>query len=218
MKMDELEMTTAEGEGVWGNQKYHVALKIRSRTYYDSSRKSSKKVLSYLFTFGAQSISISDRRIFQSEAQRRLFLKKSFSELIVQEIPESGRRWTKLTSPVESIVGHKVSAVTFVEDYFQLELPPHKFNIYNWPHLSLGGEVLRFSDREYRAALSAYAGKQVSGFDEYLDRGLTLEFSDGSSISVPVKVDADFLCPEVAELWGSNICWYTWRANEEPFF
>ena len=110
-----------------------------------------------------------------------------------------------------------MSAVTFVEDYFQLELSPYKFNIFNWPYLSVGGEILRFSDDAYRAALCAFAGKVVSGFDEYLDRGLTIEFSDGSSISVPVKVDANFLCPEVAELWGSNVNCYSWQANEEPF-
>src|SRR5271170_2179656 len=129
--MEEVELITSKGEGIWGNQKYQVVLMTRVRTYHDSLRQSEKQVSSYGFTF--ESTSISDARIFPSEEKRRLFMAQSFTELITEEIPESDRRRTKLTSPVHAIEGHKLTAVNFVMDYLELEIPPYKFLVYNWP-------------------------------------------------------------------------------------
>ena len=213
--MEEVEVVTAQGEGVWGNQKYRVALKTRIQTYHDSLGNSEKQVLKYLFTFNSPSIS--DGRFFPSEEKRRSFMAQSFTELTTEEVPESARKWTKLTSEVESVIGHKLTAVTFIMDYLQLEIPPYGFFVYNWPNLDVGGKLTRFSDKGYRDALLTFVGKQVSRFDEYLDRGLTLEFHDGSSLSVPIKVGADFLSPEVAEFWGPNVSGFMWQANEPPF-
>ena len=131
--MEEVELITAKGEGVWGNQKYRVVLKTRVRTYHDSLRKFEKQVSRHLFTF--DSPSISDWRFFPSEEKRRLFFAESFTELNTKEIPESARQWKELTSPVRAVEGNKLTAVTFHMDHLQLEIPPHRFRIYNWPHL-----------------------------------------------------------------------------------
>jgi hypothetical protein len=213
--MEGVELITAKGEGVWGNQKYRVVLMTRVRTYHDSLHQSERQVSSYRFTFASPRIS--DRRFFPSEEKRRLFMAQSFTELITEEIPESARRWTKLTSPVHAIEGHKLTAVIFVMDHLELDIPPHKFRVYNWPHLYIDGKTIRSSDGAYRNTLRAFADKQVSRFDEYLDKGITLELDDGSSLGVPVKVSADFSSPEVAEFWGPGVSAYIWDAGEPPF-
>src|SRR6266436_266139 len=215
--MEQVEVVTAKGEGMWGARKYQVALKTRIRTYHDSLNQISRKVLSYLFTFGAPSGSIPYSRSFPTEEKRRLFLAESFTELSMEEISESNQQWKRLTSPLQSVVGHKLTVVSFVTDYLQLEFRPFGFLIYNWPNLSIDGRIIRFAEEGYRDCLLTFVGKQVSGVDEYLDKGLALEFFDRSSISVPLKVSADFQSPEVAEFSGPNVNGFVWRANEEPF-
>jgi hypothetical protein len=213
--MEEVEAVTAKGEGVWGNQKYRLTLKTRIQTYHDSLAKFEKQISKYSFTF--QSDSIADSRFFWSEEERRAFLAQSFTELRTAEIAEPARQWTKLTSKVESVVGCKLTAVAFVMDYLQLDLPPYGFFVYNWPLLYVDAKCTQFSDEDYRKVLHTFVGKQVSRFDEYLDKGITLEFDDGSSLGVPLKVGADFSSPEVAEFWGPGVNGYVWQTGEPPF-
>jgi len=215
--MEQIEAVTAKGEGSWGAQKYEIVLKTKIRTYHDSLNQFSRKVLSYSFTFGAPSGCIPNSRSFPTEEKRRLFLSKSFTELSLEEIPEASQQWKRLTSPLQLVVGCKLTAVSFVMDYLQLEFSPYGFLIYNWPILSIDGKTTRFAEGGYRECLRTFVGKQVSGVDEYLDKGLALEFLDGSSFSVPLKVGADFPSPEVAEFSGPNINGFVWQANEEPF-
>jgi hypothetical protein len=210
--MEQLEVITAIGEGVWGNHKYQVALKTRACTYHDALHQSTRKVLRYLFSFGP-SISISDSRSFRTEEKRRVFMAESFSALSMSEIAESNRQWKQLTSPLQSVVDHKLTTVSFVEDYLQLDFSPYRFLVYNWPDISMDGKTLQLSDQGYSDSLLSFVGKQVSGFDEYLDKGLVIGFSDGSSISVPLRVSAEFPSPEVAGLSGPNINAFIWPAN-----
>ena len=120
------------------------------------------------------------------------------------------RQWVKLTSPVDAIIGCTLNAINFVMDYLGLEFPPYGFYIFNWPRLLLDGREIRFSDHNYRESLLRFVGKQVALFDEYVDVGLTITFSDGSVMSVPLEMSADFLCPEVAEFYGPGISGFVW--------
>jgi len=161
--MERLEVITAKGEGIWGNQKFQVAQKTQVRAYYDSLHLSTSKVLRYLFTFGS-SISNSDRHFLCSDEERRKFVAQPFVELSLDEIPDSNRKWNVVFSPWE--------------DCLQLEFSPYGFFVYNWPNIFANGRTLQFSDQGYRGCLLAFIGKQPSGFDEYLDKGLVLLFSN----------------------------------------
>jgi hypothetical protein len=213
--MEKLAMATARGEGVWGNQTYQVVLKTERREYGDSSSELHKTVLRYLFTFASSLIE--DRRIFTSDEKRRIFLKESFTELRLEEIPEPARKWEEVPSPLQPIVGRELTEVQFVLDYLRLGFPPYWFSIYNWPVLVSGGKIKRAVDDSYREILQSFVGRRISRLDEYLDKGLTLEFTDGSSISVPIKVGPDFHGPEVAEASGPKLSCYVWQANQPPF-
>lgn len=151
---------------MWGTRKYQVALKTRVRTYRDSLNKSSRRVLSFLFTFSVSPGSIPDSRTFRTEERRRLFLAESFTQLSMEEIPESNLQWKRLSFPLQSVVSHKLTAVSSVMDYQELEFPPYGFLIYNWPNLWIDGRAIRFADAGYRDCLYAFVGKQVSGIDE----------------------------------------------------
>ena len=63
--MEEVELVTAKRKGVWGNQKYLVALKTRVRADHNSLRKSEKHVSRYRFIFASPRIS--DLRFFPSQ-------------------------------------------------------------------------------------------------------------------------------------------------------
>jgi len=210
-------MATARGEGVWGNETWQVILKTESCDYTDSSGDIYKTLLKYLFTFECPSRLIRDRRIFASEEKRRIFLGQSFTELHLEEIPEGLRRWEKVPSKFQPIVGCALTEVEFVMDYLQLKFPPYRFSIYNWPVLILGGETKRVTDEGYREMLQSFVGRRIARIEEYIDRGLTLEFGDGSSISVAIKVGSDYPCPEVAEVSGPNLNCYVWQINDPPF-
>lgn len=210
-------MPTARGDGVWGNQAYRVILTTRSRRYTSSSGNVGKTLTDYVFTFESSSGSINDRRIFASPEKRTAFLAASFTELSLREIPGSLRKWAKVPSPVESVVGRVLMGVSYIMDYLALELPPCGFYVYNWPVLFSRGKTKCVADEGYREMLQDFIGRRVTRFEEYLDKGLTLEFDGGSSISVPVRVASDDECPEVAQFCGPNAPFCFWQANEEPF-
>jgi hypothetical protein len=64
-------------------------------------------------------------------------------------------------------------------------------------------------------SLKARATRPV---DEYLDKGLFLQFENGSSISLSLRVGRDFPCLEVAEFHGLKTNFMIiWQVGEEPF-
>jgi len=91
--MDESEVITSEGKGVWG-ARYELRLLTSVRTYSDSVRQANKTVQRYVVEFGPKSQA--DRRLFVSDDARRAFLEQSFSDLVLTEIPESKRDTTRL--------------------------------------------------------------------------------------------------------------------------
>lgn len=212
--MEQIEITTAEGEGVWGNVRYQVSLDTRFSTYYDSAKTKNRTVVRYLLSF--KSSKYADQRGFESEEARRLFMDKSFSELSLAEIPKSECERRESTPSFRVLVGESVSAVTFVMDYLQLQLESGALNFYNWPAVTVGGKTLRHDDADYKDALCEFITKTIREVDELLDEGLKLDFADGS-ITVPLSVDKDFPCPEIAEFVSREKPWLIWQVGEPPF-
>src|ERR1700684_1737198 len=91
--MDESEVITSEGNGSWG-ARYELRLVTSVPTYSDSLRRAKKRAPSCVLEFGPKSQS--DRRLFESDDARRVFLEESFSDLILTEIPESQRELRRI--------------------------------------------------------------------------------------------------------------------------
>ncbi len=94
--MDESEVITSEGKGVWG-ARYELRLLNSIRTYSGSLRQENKTVQRYVLEFGPKSQA--DRRSFESDEARRAFLEQSFSDLALTEIPESNRELRRMAHP-----------------------------------------------------------------------------------------------------------------------
>ncbi len=80
---------------------------------------------------------------------------------------------------ISSIEGEELRSVAFVEDYVELRFGPALLTLYNWPYVMLPEFSVAFGEPEYRNALCAQIGEQVTSAS--LDEGaaLTLEFANG---------------------------------------
>lgn len=199
---------------MWGGTDYEVRLLTASRTYFDAAREESRTVVRFGLAF--QSVSYSDERWFASEELRQVFLGESFSNLVLEEIPGSQRESEEVVSPLQCVKGEYLSSVTFVMDYVQLDFCGYRFNMYDWPLVTSNGKPLGHTDTGYRDLLCSFIGRPLKDTDEFLDKGLTLDFGDGC-INLPLKVPRDFPSPEVAEFTAPKSGWVIWLAGEPPF-
>ena len=80
---------------------------------------------------------------------------------------------------ISGIVGEELTAVEFVQDYLQLRFDGPLLTLYAWPHVLLPDFSVAFGEPEYRNALCAQIGEQVS--DAMLEEGsaITIELANG---------------------------------------
>jgi hypothetical protein len=213
--MDESEVITSEGNGVWG-ARHELRLLTSVRTYSGPLCQENKTVQRYVLEFGPKSQA--DRRLFESDEARRAFLEQSFSDLVLNEIPESKRELRRIGSPLQSVVGEYLSSVTFVMDYLQLDFSGHGFTMNTWPTITIENRTLGHADGGYKDALCSLIGETATEVDEYWDTGLRLRFKNGSYINLSLRVERDFRCPEVATFHTpTKVFAIVWSAGEEPF-
>ena len=67
------------------------------------------------------------------------------------------------TSPLEKLKGRNLSAVTFVQDYLQLQFDGPFLNIFVWPRITVSGKSLSFGMQGYRDELCGQIAKTVGG-------------------------------------------------------
>jgi hypothetical protein len=185
-------------------------------TYSDSLLQANKTLQSYVLEFGSKSQA--DRRSFTSDEARKVFLEKSFSDLVLTEIPESKRELRWIVSPLRAVVGEYLSSVTFVMDYLQLDFSGYGFTMNSWPTVTIDNRTLTHADRDYKDALCSLIGQTATEVDEYWDTGLRLEFKNGSHITLSLKVERDFPSPEIATFGTPSRAFaIIWSAGAEPF-
>ena len=214
--MDELEVVTSKGIGVWGDRKYELRLLTSFRCYSDSSRRESRTVQRYGLEFGQATRG--DRRWFNSDDARAAFLNSSFSDLVLTEIPEPNRQPHRVTSPLQTVVGEYLPSVTFVMDYLQLDFCGCGFTMNSWPTITIQDRTLAHTDGGYRDTMCSLIGETVAQVDEYWDAGLVLQFSNTASIRLALRVGTDFPGPEVATFHTPTEAFaIIWSAGEEPY-
>uniref|UniRef100_UPI000EAE4654 hypothetical protein n=1 Tax=Flavisolibacter nicotianae TaxID=2364882 RepID=UPI000EAE4654 len=106
------------------------------------------------------------------------------------------------------LVGEKLSSVTFVMDYLQLDFDGNQFTLYVWPLVSVDGKEYRFGEpsyRDYLCSLIARVVKQTSGEQKNY---FTLEFENGSKLSVSLDPNSPELFGEIAHFTDTNGKWY----------
>ena len=80
---------------------------------------------------------------------------------------------------ISSIEDEELRSVAFVEDYVELRFGPALLTLYNWPYVMLPEFSVAFGEPEYRNALCAQIGEQVTSASLEEGAALTLEFANG---------------------------------------
>jgi hypothetical protein len=205
--MERVETVTARGTGTWGGRQYGVEL-VASRTVWtDSLGLRSAEAVTYKLV-------CSDPvgpRFFEDERAREDFVQKSFSEIAVELVDPEVR---VPPEPLDAVVGEELASITFVRDYVQMSFDSPPLTLWVWPRLHRLGEVLERHHPAYTDALLGLIGKQLVATDEFLDLGLTLDFDDGTRLSVPLD-GTDANGPEAAMFNGEP--GGLWPAGGPPF-
>ena len=80
---------------------------------------------------------------------------------------------------VSALIGEEVKSVCFVEDFLELSFGDSKVTYFAWPHVLLTEFSVAFGEPEYRNALCAQIGEEVT--DALLEEGaaITIELQNG---------------------------------------
>jgi hypothetical protein len=87
-------------------------------------------------------------------------------------------------STLEQLKGRNLSAVTFVQDYLQLQFDGPFLNIFVWPRIMVSAKSIGFGMADYRDELCSQIGKTIGGVAVEADVSFRLYFTDGSIIEV----------------------------------
>ena len=162
-------------------------------------------------------------KVHDSPADRNEFVSRLApgSHLRRLDPPEVAER----THPLAEIVGETLIQVWFVSNYVQLHfqpggtepIPRHRspLTCETAPLLRLPADgLLDYGERGYADGLVSLIGEHVTGVDEYLDDGLTIDFEHGAVLSIPLGPVDDW--HELATF--STPHWLrVWMPGEAPF-
>ena len=77
------------------------------------------------------------------------------------------------------LVGEELKSVCFVEDYLELGFGEAKVTYFAWPHVLLPDFSVAFGEPEYRNALCAQIGEQVTEASLEEASAITIELANG---------------------------------------
>jgi len=80
---------------------------------------------------------------------------------------------------ISAIEGEELRSVTFVEDYLELRFGTPLLTLYAWPYVMHTEYSVAFGEPEYRNALCAQIGEQVTSASLEEGGALTIEFASG---------------------------------------
>lgn len=117
------------------------------------------------------------------------------------------------SKPFEVIVGEKLSAITFVLDYWQLQFDGPSINALTRLDVSADGVVLRDGHDQFRNLICDRIGKVVVSVALTRPEAFTITFEDRSEIRVSLKWE-DYRGPEAMILFGNNSPTVVVRADD----
>ncbi|OKO74795.1 hypothetical protein [Bradyrhizobium sp. NAS96.2] len=107
------------------------------------------------------------------------------------------------SKPVEAIVGEKLSAITFVLDYWQLQFDGPSINALTRLEVSADGVALRDGHDQFRNLICDQIGKVVAGVALTRPESFTITFEDRSEIKISLKRE-DYRGSEAMIFFGHN--------------
>src|ERR1700727_2267089 len=88
---------------------------------------------------------------------------------------------------ISAIEGEELKAVAFVEDFLELRFGASAFTLYDWPYVMLTDFSVAYGEPEYRNALCAQIGEQVSTASLEEDDALTIELANGVVLGLSLR-------------------------------
>lgn len=111
----------------------------------------------------------------------------------------------------KQLVGEKLTGVTFVCDYVQLQFsPPPTFNIYSACEVSVDGRSSRFGEEPFANMLISLLNAEVTEIaDDSTKKQVQIQLKGGRRITIPYE-EGTFGQPEAAEFAGRDDVWVVW--------
>lgn len=88
---------------------------------------------------------------------------------------------------VSAVIGAELKSVCFVEDYLELCFGDAKFILFAWPYVMLTEFSVAYGEPEYRNALCAQIGEQVTEASLEEAGALTIELANGVVLGVSLR-------------------------------
>ena len=105
----------------------------------------------------------------------------------------------KNINPFDILIGKKLSSVTFVIDYLQIDFDGNGFTLNIFPIIKSRGNIFKLGTQFYRDNLCELIGKEVSSTEMKNEEMLTIQFDPANSISVLlVDPSPEITFPEIA--------------------
>jgi len=99
---------------------------------------------------------------------------------------------------LDILKGEKLSSVTFVMDYLQIDFDGNRFTLNVWPDVNIDNRICRFGDPSYRDNFCLLIGKVVSNVSFKTDESLIFNFSDNANLSLSLDPDnSEINSPEI---------------------
>jgi hypothetical protein len=80
---------------------------------------------------------------------------------------------------ISNLIGESLKSVSFVDDFLELCFGESKFTLLAWPHVLLRDFSVAFGEPEYRNALCAQIGEEITEASLEEGAALTLELANG---------------------------------------
>lgn len=110
-----------------------------------------------------------------------------------------------------ALVGEKLSSVTFVLDYLQIDFNGKRFTAYTWPVVIETNRRTKFGDSGYRDALCSLIARVVATVENCVTV-LRICFSNGSALEFDIEEDESGREKLIFEETGD----YKWAYWPEP--
>jgi hypothetical protein len=88
---------------------------------------------------------------------------------------------------VSTLVGEELKSVCFVEDYLELSFGESKVTYLAWPHVLLTEFSVAYGEPEYRNALCAQIGEEVTEASLEEGAAITIELQNGVVLGLSLR-------------------------------
>jgi hypothetical protein len=110
------------------------------------------------------------------------------------------------------LIGEKLSSVTFVMDYVQLDFDGNRFTFNVWPAITLKGKEYKFGEPSYRDSLCSLIGQVVKKPVGEENQHITITFENGDKLTISLDPqNPELVTPEIGDFIDTNENWYVFN-------